>query len=97
MQFLAERIEIAKYSSQDQVDILVSLLHCCLPFNIGKQPKMMSCHIAAVGPRFRLVPRSVYFRVMSRACEQCTFFVVLITASKKIDAFINTCERLYSL
>ena len=58
MQFLAERIEIAKYSSQDQVDILLSLLHCCLPFNVCKK-QSMSCHIAALGPRFRWLYCSV--------------------------------------
>ena len=52
-QFLAERIEIAKYSSQDQVDILVSMLHKCLPISVGKPSKIMSCHVAAIGPRFR--------------------------------------------
>jgi len=37
------------------VDILVSLLHYCLPFSVNKRQKTMSCDIATIGPRFRSV------------------------------------------
>lgn len=53
--FLAERVEIARYSSVDQVNILLSLLHKSLSISVGKQPGLMSRHPAALGPRVRLL------------------------------------------
>ena len=55
MQFLLERIEMAKYSSDDQVAIFASLLHKSLDIHVGKQTPLMSRSVAALGPRFRLV------------------------------------------
>ncbi|XP_021377626.1 phosphatidylinositol 4-kinase alpha-like isoform X3 [Mizuhopecten yessoensis] len=53
--FLAERIEVARYSSDDQVSILCSLLNKSLAIGVGKQPSQISRHPAAVGPRTRLL------------------------------------------
>lgn len=55
-QFLSERIEIAKYSSKDQVDLLAALFHKCLPSSIGKSSsRVISSNVATVGVRFRLL------------------------------------------
>ncbi|KAK3083088.1 hypothetical protein FSP39_013642 [Pinctada imbricata] len=54
-QFLAERVEIARYSSEDQVSILCSLLHRSLSISVGKIPPPMSRHPQALGPRLRLL------------------------------------------
>eukprot|EP00106_Octopus_bimaculoides_P007153 XP_014774595.1 PREDICTED: phosphatidylinositol 4-kinase alpha-like isoform X3 [Octopus bimaculoides] len=53
--FLAERVEIARYCSVDQVGILLSLLHKSLSISVGKQPGLISRHPAALGPRVRLL------------------------------------------
>ena len=55
-QFLLERVEIARYRSQDQVDLLCSLLHNTLSFSVGgEQGGAMTRHVAAVGTRVRLL------------------------------------------
>lgn len=54
-QFLFERIEIAKYCSNDQVSILTGLLNKSLSITVGRNPPMISRHLSAVGPRIRLV------------------------------------------
>lgn len=63
-QFLAERVEIAKYSSLDQVNIYTSLLHKSLSITVGKRSGPMSRHPAALGPRVRSV-YNVYIKVLN--------------------------------
>ncbi|XP_041348000.1 phosphatidylinositol 4-kinase alpha-like [Gigantopelta aegis] len=53
--FLAERLEIAKYSNAYQVDIFFSLLNKSLPVSVGKSTPLISRHPAALGPRFQLM------------------------------------------
>lgn len=52
--FLNERIEIAKYSSLDQIEIFVNLLHRSFHMNVG-QMNYSSRHVSTVGTRFRLL------------------------------------------
>ena len=53
MQFLLERVEIAKYSSVSQVEVLMCLLDKSLSISVGKPTGHISRHTAALGPRFR--------------------------------------------
>ena len=55
VQFLLERVEIARYRSRDQVDLLCSLLHSTLSFSVGGERGAMTRHVAAVGTRVRLL------------------------------------------
>ncbi|XP_013387820.1 phosphatidylinositol 4-kinase alpha-like [Lingula anatina] len=55
IKFFQERIEIAKYCSNDQVDIFVSLLNKSLSISVGKPNHVMSRHIASLGARLRLL------------------------------------------
>ena len=52
-QFLCERMEVAKYSSREQVEVFVSMLQKSLTINVGKPHNIMSRHVTAVGTRFR--------------------------------------------
>ena len=53
IQFLAERVEIAKYYSQDQVEVMTSLLQKCFSISVGRTQTSLSRHVAGVGARFR--------------------------------------------
>ena len=53
LQFLAERVEVARYSSDDQVSILSSLLSKSLSISVGRRPPPISRHPEAIGPRLR--------------------------------------------
>ena len=55
IKFISERIEIAKYSNRDEVDIFVSLLHKSLPITVGKCNGIISHHISAAGARFKIL------------------------------------------
>ena len=52
-QFLLERVEVAKYSSVSQVEVLMCLLNKSLSISVNKIPASLSPHLAALGPRFR--------------------------------------------
>ena len=54
VKFLNERIEIAKYSSLDQVEIFVNLLHRSLHISVGHM-HYSSRNISTIGTRFRLL------------------------------------------
>ncbi|XP_052714253.1 phosphatidylinositol 4-kinase alpha-like isoform X6 [Crassostrea angulata] len=54
-QFLAERVEVARYSSDDQVSILASLLSKSLSISVGRRPPPISRHPEAIGPRLKLL------------------------------------------
>lgn len=54
VKFLNERIEIAKYSSLDQVEIFVNLLHRSLHISVGRT-HYSTRYISTIGTRFRLL------------------------------------------
>ncbi|CAM1325927.1 PI4KA (predicted) [Pycnogonum litorale] len=55
IKFLVERVEIAKYCSMEQVELLAMLLHRTLPISVGQNDSIKCRHVAAIGSFFRLL------------------------------------------
>jgi phosphatidylinositol 4-kinase len=55
IKFLHERIEVAKYCSQDQIEMYSDLLQRTLEIQVGQPVASMSRHVSAAGTRFRLL------------------------------------------
>ncbi|XP_023346695.1 phosphatidylinositol 4-kinase alpha [Eurytemora carolleeae] len=55
IKFLHERIEVAKYCSQDQVEMYTDLLQRTFDIQVGSSSGAMSRHVSAAGTRFRLL------------------------------------------
>ena len=55
IKFLHERIEVAKYCSQDQLEMYCDLLQRTLDIQVGQTTPAMSRHVGAAGTRFRLL------------------------------------------
>jgi len=55
IKFLHERIEVAKYCSQDQIEMYTDLLQRTFDIQVGSKVGAMSRHVSAAGTRFRLL------------------------------------------
>ena len=54
IRFIQERIEVAKYCSQEEVVMFTQMLQRTLDIAVGREKAAMSRHIAAAGTRYYL-------------------------------------------
>ncbi|KAB7502620.1 Phosphatidylinositol 4-kinase alpha [Armadillidium nasatum] len=55
IKFIQERIDIARYDSDDQVAMFTSMFHRTLPMAVGSSDPKINRHVNTIGTRFRLL------------------------------------------
>ena len=91
-QFLCERMEVAKYSSREQVEVFVSMLQKSLTVSVGKPHNIMSRHVTAVGTRFRYTSQ-LRWTMSKLSCVNAIVLSPLLFGLKITLTIMRACMR----